>query len=1150
MPRHLARICLLKGDPSGMELKLELDEILVLSFLAVLVALGLVSDAPVFERITEGRLTLTTLLVLPGVFLFAALRRRWNWLGKGVRMWLPLVGVLAVYESLKHMHASAITEFLGISPKDLLMLRLDSAFFGKTVPLWMDSWNGGWFISMMWFFYIYVYYLLPVALLGYAYVKEDEQLFYALRRSLVLVLLGGYILYILVPVEGPLFHVGDQFKHPIATHPYLGNLVFSTLRYNWDCFPSLHVAVPWLLMWIAWTRVGTACKIAGLIGAFGVALSTVALRFHYGVDLIAGWVWAGVVFAAVSRTALKNPFWVKFKVPLALTVKRGRGWWPSLYTLFFATGAVGLLFEQVFEKMLGTLLGASGYAASTVLAAYFGGLTLGGLAYGRFVAPRLRNPLRGYGLAELGVGIWGLLLFLLFDRMMAAFAPALSLGVGHFWVLQLIRLAIACVWILPPTILMGISFPCIVDVITRAGHPEPKKATVLLYAINLAGAITGAAAGPYFVFPRWGLDGTLLACFGTNLVVFMAAIRLSQEGAVQGEARAKEPLVAFGACPPVLLAVSFLSGMLFFSLEVLWTHLIGTVLGNSVYAFSAMLTLVLAGLGLGGMVIGLAIREDAPISAGIPGGLLLAGSAVLAFTHGRWPGVPHSLAVWGGNLETFSQGEILRWIHASLLLLPPAFVLGMVYPLLFRLDVFPRNRRGAAAGALGAVNALGCISGALATGFAFIPWLGSEGTFLLIILLIACTGLALGLAYLKGKGRLILLLLGAATLVIAGTRSAWDRLKLTSGEHVYFHPTHVFPNSKLLFFQEDTLGGITTVVENPAGTRNMSTPYRTLLTNGKFQGNDSWEKEAQVGFALIPILFSKGDEDALVIGLGTGNSGHVVHQMGFRHIDVAEISPGIAEAAADYFSDVNGDLLHQPGVRLFLEDGRNLLLLRRQSYDLVTMEVSSVWFAGSTNLYCKEFYELVRRRLKPDGVFQQWIQVHHIGPNELCSVIATLRSVFPHVSLWYFGGQGILVATMEPQELSPRFVAELEKRNLALGWAPGEYDRRLLTLLGSRLLAPEDVTALVARHRFVINTDENRYLEYSTPRYNITHVDWRSHNVQVLAPFGSFKPPKIQSGMPAKYAAAIGGMSREWYMRCLGLGESQEQPPDVSSRHD
>jgi spermidine synthase len=558
---------------------------------------------------------------------------------------------------------------------------------------------------------------------------------------------------------------------------------------------------------------------------------------------------------------------------------------------------------------------------------------------------------------------------------------------------------------------------------------------------------------------------------------------------------------------------------------VLWTHLLSTVLGNSVYAFAAMLGLVLAGLWAGGVLGSRLGRGDRPLPGWILAGLYFLGSAALLATFDRWPQVPHAFTVWGAGLTTFAQGEVLRWIQAGIQVLPPAVVLGMVYPSLFRLEGFPLEDRAAFAGWMGASNSVGCIVGALATGFIFIPAWGSETCLLLVGGLCGALGSLLAWHFTRGPVRKAALAAGVLVLVLWAVQAPWNQLELTSGEHVYFRPDQVGTQTRLAFFQEDTRGGITTVVQNPAGTKNWPRPYQTLLTNGKFQGNDAWETDAQTGFALIPILQARSFRDACVIGLGVGRTAQVVESMGFGSIDVAEIAPGVAEAARSHFADLNGRVLEQPNVHLELEDGRNLLLLHpERSYDLITMELTSVWFAGATNLYSREFYQLAKARLRPGGIFQQWIQLHHIGPYEVGCVMATLHSVFPDVSFWVFGHQGILVASDRPQAVQPEAVARFLDRGAAgLGIAPDRARDYLGSVLASRLLAPEEMARLVANVPLVVNTDRNRFLEYATPRYNLSRVDHPAANLQALGLFAAFPDQAVAGSGPAFLAAMVSG---------------------------
>jgi spermidine synthase len=322
---------------------------------------------------------------------------------------------------------------------------------------------------------------------------------------------------------------------------------------------------------------------------------------------------------------------------------------------------------------------------------------------------------------------------------------------------------------------------------------------------------------------------------------------------------------------------------------------------------------------------------------------------------------------------------------------------------------------------------------------------------------------------------------------------------------VYFAPGFTRIYSELLFFHEDTLGGVTTLVRQPSG-------MRVLLTNGKFQANDGGEVKAQEGFALIPVLMVPRRGDALVIGLGSGYSARVVAQAGFARVDVAELSPGVVLAARTLLADLNDHVLDRPGVRLYLEDGRNHLLLSDRAYDLVSMEISSVWFAGATSSYSREFYELVRRHLAPGGVLQQWVQIHHLTMDEIGSTLATVRAVFPHAELWLRGGQGVIVASEGPLQIGGEGLAAFYERERDAG-APADDD--LLDLLGQRALSSAGLDALLAGRQLKINTDHNRYLEYTTPRYATDDRPLREENVRALRAMVPPAPPDLAADVPA-----------------------------------
>jgi spermidine synthase len=312
---------------------------------------------------------------------------------------------------------------------------------------------------------------------------------------------------------------------------------------------------------------------------------------------------------------------------------------------------------------------------------------------------------------------------------------------------------------------------------------------------------------------------------------------------------------------------------------------------------------------------------------------------------------------------------------------------------------------------------------------------------------------------------------------------------------------------KMLSFNENTQGGITTVVETTTKKPSGTTVFHTLFSNGKFQGDDSTQGAAQAGVAVIPSLFTAKFDRALLIGLGTGHSAYALRHTGYHNVDIAEFSPGIVKAASTYFRKLNGAVLEDPQVHLAQEDGRNMLLADRSTkYDLITIELTSIWFAGATNLYSREFYELADQRLNPDGVLQQRVQFHHISPAEISSAVATARAVFPYVSLWFFGSQGMIVATHHPQTVDHARLDDLARKLSSMSAIKEAPALLADNITRAQILGTSGVERMLHELHPVINTDHNRWIEYMTPRYNSSDFNWEAYNLAQLAIYSDAGP--------------------------------------------
>lgn len=772
-----------------------------------------------------------------------------------------------------------------------------------------------------------------------------------------------------------------------------------------------------------------------------------------------------------------------------------------ILTLFVVSGAAGLIDQLCFSKYLSYVVGSTAYAVSAVLSAFMTGLALGAFLGGRF-SRRVQRPLLVYGVLELVVAVTVALSPAAFGALAPLYAAVARLAPGSLVVLSALRWLAALLIVVVPTTAMGATLPLLSRLLPVSGLDAQASALRerrlgALYASNTAGGALGALLAAYLILPELGMSATvLLSAFGSACVGGLAiwygrstpaSIPPSEPG-ISGVRDAKG--IVKDAFTSYVVAAT--SGALVFAAEVIFTHLLALIIGNSAYAFGLILAAFLTCLFLGAW--GAARVHKRFGEAALPFGLLVSGLA-LALSLPLWDELPLVFDGTGQSFSSFAAREAMRGgIAFSMLLVPTAFM-GLTFPLLLQ-RVAGSDDLGFWIGRLTTVNTLGAVLGSLATGYWLLPALGSERALFAVALVFAAAGV-LTTRFAAGKARLLAYALAGASLLVWFVTPRWDLARLTAGTNVYFEGWT--EPDEVPFVRDDVLGGVTTVTR----TKDVY----TLYTNGKFQGNTGWEMNAQRFFAHYPSIFVSRFDRALIIGLGTGTTLGTIAAYPWQKLELVEISPAIVEAAERYFGGVNGGALHDPRLTLHLADGRNFLLVEQRRYDMISMELSSIWFAGAASLYSQEFYHLVRQHLTEGGVFQQWVQLHHVRRKDFATIVHTLRSVFPHVALFYGGQQGILVASMRPLAASEARVLELQERPQVLAKTPGH--RPLMSLLDDVLVAGADLDRFLedsAREAGqplseLVSTDGNLYLEYATPRGNVLPWSAREELVQKISEF-------------------------------------------------
>jgi spermidine synthase len=789
---------------------------------------------------------------------------------------------------------------------------------------------------------------------------------------------------------------------------------------------------------------------------------------------------------------------------------------PAVYWSVLS-GMAALIYQVVLQKIFSYLLGGALLSTTIVVAAYMAGLALGGFFAGLFcdrLSPR-RNQIL-YGCIETAIAICGvgsLFAYTIYLSKLSALiaSPAIVSLLSSIP----FRAVAALVALLPMTVLMGATLPVLaLGIHATTGEKgkarsAPTVSVSSLYSANLLGGMAGVLISAYLVMPNFGLWGaTLLACAANLAIAFLvfrfrlldiASTRTAPDEAHGEAALQREPAPSPSPSFGMVCFLGFSSGLVMFALEIVWTHLLATVIGSSVYAFANMLLAVFAALYLA------ARREEQPQSARTPlSRLVLLASILLAISVPFYAISPILFSIVGLGEPGFFVREVARVAVACFLIVPVGILLSRIFPRLLAVGI-PAGRKGRGVGFLLSINTFGCLLGLFLGNFVLIPLVGSQIALKGMAVLL---GLVAWIVYRRSpktpqtpslfqyKAEFALLILA----VVAVAVPSWPPSLLLSNRNTYFG---VMPEGDLqtvLYLGEDAESGFVSVSRNSGGDTE-------LRTNGKFQGDNGPQMSAQFSFGYLPALAAPHHEKAFVVGCGTGVTVRALADSGFKEIRLAELSKPILFAARTYFHDVNGGILDDPRVTVIHDDGRNALALSGEKYDVISVELTSIWFAGAANLYSSDFYSIVHQKLEPGGVFQQWVQFHHMRLEDLYVLLNTVHTRFKYVALWSGGGQGQLLASDEPLSLDWQRMRALAASHPDARYITAEeiyripfrimlddnalqafvsYDS-LKSVLGhgvaAKMLPPRLERMRLAQF---IDSDLYPYLEYATPRGNAT----------------------------------------------------------------
>ena len=729
------------------------------------------------------------------------------------------------------------------------------------------------------------------------------------------------------------------------------------------------------------------------------------------------------------------------------------------------------MYQVLWLRMLGWVFGVTIYAASAVWATFMAGLAIGSYVAGR-VGDRVRSPLRAFGATEILIGLTALATPGLLDALQQLYVqlyPSLPEGLVA---VTFTRLIMAFAVLIVPTVLMGATLPLVLKASTFRSSALAEQVG-LLYGSNAAGAIVGTLAAGLYLIPEFGIQRTFLVAAGLNVLIGASAVALSVIAQPETLAPAPSDAAAIESDDhsiadrrglAVILTVFTLSGAVSLALEVVWFRVLTLFIRPTVYGFAVMLATILAGIAIGSYaatpLLGRRIRWMTVLAA-----IELAIGVAIVLSFRPLIYLNQLTGELAPTLSRMMPEYLVYPIAGSLLaIFPTALLMGVAFPIGLRLWASRGNHTAERVGLFYSLYLAGAIVGSLAGGFLLLPGLGSEVSLTVLAAISFLSGVAL-LVVAPGaaRGRLALGAVSAGIFVWA----VW-----TSPDPFVQFMAQRYAGTGVVWKEE---GVEATVVVHELGRG----PNRRLLMtiNGNHQaGTDFPTTFAHRRIGHLPMVVHPGARTALVIGLGGGATAGALSVHEGVDVDVVELADAVV-SAAQHFAPINYDVLNRPNVHLRVDDGRNHMMLTPKRYDVVTADITQPIYAGAGNLYSREYFELMRRVLKPGGVVMQWIP----GTETEYKLIArTFLSVFPEATAWADGS--LFIGSTEPLRLRRQ---DFEWKRHFPGRAQGMKDVRIETfeaLLETFAAGPDEIRAFVGPGPLL--TDDRPLAEYflSLPR--------------------------------------------------------------------
>lgn len=777
-----------------------------------------------------------------------------------------------------------------------------------------------------------------------------------------------------------------------------------------------------------------------------------------------------------------------------------------LILAFFISGASALIYQILWVKVLTLTFGSTTLAVTTILASFMGGLALGSFLMSKY-SYRIHKVILAYGLIELVIGLYALFMPLLFRLSDEIYRYIWPLVDGNDYIVTFVRFLLTALILLIPTTLMGATLPLLVKFYVDKDELIVKY-TSILYGVNTLGAVLGAFLCGFFLLETLGMFKTNLVAVSINCIAAFIAVMINNKYKnpdydFSQQIKTTVNKVSYSYQEEILLLAMFISGFTAMVYEIVWARQLVLIFGSTTYAYTSMLSIFLIGIAFGSLFISDRFLDNSKnvYYFGILGIVI---GILVNFGAFYYKDLFYLYLLLMRNFDpSFYILPII--VVTAILILPVAIVFGILFPVSIKLFTPAHEAISERTGTIYSFNTIGCILGSICCGFVLIPCIGLKWS----LMFAACMNIIIGGVYLfihiQKKSLKIttsISILGILLLLLL-LPPKWDKELISIGAFTNKHGYYTrYKNLDYNKFFKSTLKkrivyykeGYHSTVAVSESLDTFKKPTFSLYNNGKVDASTTKvDMRTQILIGYLPAFITKKLNNVLIVGMGSGITTAVVEKLPVKTIELVELEKAVVDARKS-FSHIYGDPLEDKRLKVIYDDARNYLRVINKKYDVIISEPSNVWVSGVAGLFTRDYYRIIKKKLKPNGILVQWLQLYSLKSDAVISVLKALKSEFKYVYIFYpkTNGDFIFVASENPIILDLDTIKNVFNDNfIAHDFAKmfnitNEYE--FFNLIISDNTRVERYIMFFTKN-IPINTDDNSYLEFNATKDFLSACD-------------------------------------------------------------